>query len=238
MSEDSLTPRLVTVAHGTRKRPANAVAEQTTRLAAQRLGLEAVTSYVELCGPLLADVLAASTRPTVVLPMLLSTGFHLRQDLPKALSGSAGPAVLGRSLGPHALLASAQVDRLRMAGGEPGRPLVMVAAGSSDQQATHDLDRAAHLLGRAWGAPVRVATLSGRGRRVEDVVRPGDCVSPYLLAGGHFADRLTSSARERGAVAVADVIGSHPNVVDLVCRRIRALLRAGGARFETVLRPA
>jgi len=218
------TTRLVTVAHGTRKRAANATAVETTRRAAQRLGVEAVTSYVELCEPLLVDVLAASDRPSVVVPLLLSTGYHLRQDLPAAAAGRR--AVVGRSLGPHALLAEAQVDRLLEAGAERGRPLVMVAAGSSDPLATRDLERAAHLLGREWGAPVRIATLSGLGERPEAVVRPGDCVSPYLLAGGFFADRAARVAREAGAVTVAEVVGTHDAVVDLLCRRVSALLRA------------
>ncbi|KQT91626.1 hypothetical protein ASG49_11555 [Marmoricola sp. Leaf446] len=215
--------RLVTVAHGTRKAAGNRVAVGITRLAAERLGCEAVTSYVELCDPLLTEVLATSATPTVVLPLLLSTGFHLRQDLPAAVAGAGGPVVLGRSLGPHALLADAQVDQLRRAGATPGDPLVMVAAGSSDALATRDLDRAGDLLARAWGGPVRVATLSGLGHRPEEVVRAGDRVSPYLLASGFFADRAARVAREAGATLVADVIGPHPLVVDLVVRRTRAL---------------
>ncbi|SDT05785.1 Sirohydrochlorin ferrochelatase [Nocardioides scoriae] len=223
----SVAPRLVTVAHGTRTASGNLVAAELTRLTADRLGLEAVTSYVELCEPLLADVLKSSAAPTVVVPLLLSTGFHLRQDLPAAVAGAGGPAFLGRSLGPHALLADAQVEQLVAAGARPGQPLVMVAAGSSDVLATRDLDRAAELLARAWGGPVRVATLSGLGQRVEDVVRPGDCVSTYLLAGGYFARKAATLARDAGARAVADVIGPHPRVVDLVVRRADALIGAG-----------
>ena len=220
---DAPRVRLVTVAHGTRKSSGNAVAAEITRRAGEALQLPAVTSYVELCEPLLTDVLAASSTPTVVLPLLLSTGYHLRQDLPEAVDAAGGPTLLGRSLGPHALLAAAQVAQLRSAGARPGEPLVMVAAGSSDALATRDLDRAAELLARAWGGPVRLATLSGLGERPEDVVRPGDCVSPYLLAGGFFADRAARVATEAGARVVADVLGPHPRVVELVVRRTRAL---------------
>ena len=220
-------PRLVTVAHGTRTAAGNLVAAEVTRLAGEQLALDAVTSYVELCEPLLTDVLASSDAPTVVVPLLLSTGFHLRQDLPAAVAGAGGPVVLGRSLGPHALLADAQVEQLLAAGARPGQPLVMVAAGSSDELATRDLERAAELLARAWGGPVRVATLSGLGSRVEDVVRPGDCVSTYLLAGGYFARKAADLARAAGAQVVSDVIGPHPLVVDLVVRRSRALLGVG-----------
>ena len=225
--EDAAVPtpqvRLVTVAHGTRKSSGNAVAVQITRRAGEAMQMPAVTSYVELCEPLLTDVLASSSTPTVVLPLLLSTGYHLRQDLPEAVDAAGGPTLLGRSLGPHALLAAAQVAQLRSAGARPGEPLVMVAAGSSDALATRDLDRAGELLARAWGGPVRLATLSGLGERPEDVVRPGDCVSPYLLAGGFFADRAARVATEAGARVVADVLGPHPRVVELVVRRTRAL---------------
>ena len=218
-----MSPRLVTVAHGTRRASGNAVAVEITRLAREQLGIEAVTAYVELCEPLLTPVLATSRTPTAVLPLLLSTGYHLRQDLPEACAEAGGPVVLGRSLGPHALLAQAQADLLREAGARTGQPVVMVAAGSSDALATRDLDRAAELLGQAWGAPVRVATLSGRGRRPADVVRDGDAVSLYLMAGGYFAEQAATLAREAGATVVSTVLGPHPRVVDLVVRRTRTL---------------
>lgn len=216
--------RLVTVAHGTRTTAANGVAAEITRAAAEHLGVPAVTSYVELCAPLLTDVLAGSSTPTAVLPMLLSTGFHVRQDLPEAVAGAGGPAVLGRPLGPHALLAQAQSRLLDEAGARPDQPVVLVAAGSSDPLATRDLERASELLGRARGVGVRLATLTGRGERPEDVVRPGDAVSTYLLAGGYFARRGEERSRAAGAEVVTPVLGPHPLVVDLVVRRARTLL--------------
>ena len=75
------------------------------------------------------------------------------------------------------------------------------------------------LLGLLWGGPVRVATLSGLGDRPADVVRPGDAVAPYLLAPGFFARRCTDEARAAGATVVADVLGAHPCVVELVAHR-------------------
>lgn len=222
--------RLVTVAHGTRTAVGNEVAREVTAAAADLLGLPATSSFVELSEPLFADVVREGPvdgAATVAVPLLLTTGFHLRQDLPDAVAAvppAAGPVRLGRSLGPHAALAAAQADRLRQAGAEPGSPVVLVAAGSSDPVSVRDLRRAAELLGRAWGAPARLATLSGLGDRVGDVVRPGDVVSPYLLATGFFARRLREEALDAGAAVVADVLGPHPEVVDLVVRRARTLL--------------
>lgn len=217
--------RLVTVAHGTRRASGNEVALAITAAAGERLELAAVGSYVELSEPLFEDVVAASAESTVVVPLLLSTGFHVRQDLPRMAGRAGGPLVMGRQLGPHRLLAEAQLERLREAGASPGEGrLVLVAAGSSDELATRDLDRAAELLARAWGDEVEVATLSARGRRPAEVVRPGDVVSPYLLSPGFFADRARDESLAAGAALVADVMGPHPLVVDLLVRRTRALL--------------
>lgn len=221
-----MNERLVTVAHGTRKTAGNEVAREITAAAGAALGVEAVCSYVELCEPLFETVVASSSTPTVVVPLLLSTGFHLRQDLPRMAAAAAGPLVLGPPLGAHRLLAEAQVAQLLAAGASPGEGrLVLVAAGSSDPLATDDLTRAAELLGQAWGAadPVEVATLSALGRRPAEVVRPGDVVSPYLLSPGYFADRARSESLAAGAALVADVIGPHPLVVDLVVQRAQAL---------------
>ncbi|GAA3534364.1 sirohydrochlorin chelatase [Nocardioides daeguensis] len=214
----------MTVAHGTRAAAGNEVARELTAAAARALGWEATTSYVELGAPLFADVVSTVETPAVAVPLLLSTGYHLRQDLPAAVAAAGRDDVrLGRALGPDRLLAAAQVDRLRAAGATPGQPVVMVAAGSTDPAAAADLAAASHLLAHAWGAPVRLATLAGRGPRLAEVVRPGDAVSPYLLATGHFHRKARHDALAAGASVVADVIGPHPRVVQLVVERALAL---------------
>jgi sirohydrochlorin ferrochelatase len=131
---------------------------------------------------------------------------------------------LAGPLGPDALLAAAQVERLIAAGAALGQPVVLVAAGSNDPAASTDLRAAVDLLGRHWGAPVRLATLAGLGPRIDAVVRPGDAVSPYLLAPGFFADRADAIARAAGATVVAGPIGAHPLLVDLLVARATSLL--------------
>ncbi|GAA1799142.1 sirohydrochlorin chelatase [Nocardioides hankookensis] len=195
--------RLVTVAHGTRSPEGNAVARDITGAAGTRLGMPWIASYVELCTPLFSSL---SDQPSVLVPLLLSTGHHVRHDLRGA-----------RALGPDPLLAVAQAARLEAAGARPGQPVVMVAAGSRDPLATRDQVLAAAYLSEHWGGPVRLATLSGVGRRPVEVVTPDDAVSPYLLAPGHFASRARSESS--AAAVVADVIGAHAAVVDLVVSR-------------------
>jgi len=209
--------RLVTVAHGTRCAAGNEVAGGITSAAGRLLGLPATAAYVELCSPSLDEVLASSAEPAVVVPLLLSTGHHVRHDLPGSLASAAGPVSLSAHLGPHAALARAQADRLLRGGALPGQPVLMVAAGSRDPGAMADLHAAARLLAETWGGPVSLATLGGLGTPPEELLSRGVAVSPYLLAEGHFADRLRE--RCRPAAIVVDVIGPHPAVVDLVAER-------------------
>jgi sirohydrochlorin ferrochelatase len=214
--------RLVTVAHGTRHAHGNEVCRRLAARAGRRLGVPAVASYVELCEPSLPSVLADSSEHAVVVPLLLSTGHHVRHDLPASLAAAAGPVSLADPLGPHELLAEAQAARLRAAGAVPGQPVVMVAAGSREPAARPGLDEAAALLSTAWCGPVELATLSGPGPRPADLVTPAHAVSPYLLAEGHFADRCRAESTR--AACVAEVIGVHPALVELVVARATAAL--------------
>ncbi len=210
-------PHLVTVAHGTRRPGGNETARRITEAAGRRLGRPATTAYVELSDPLLSDVVATLDGPAVVVPLLLSTGFHVREDLPGMCAGA--DVVLGRPLGPDPMLARAQVARLLDAGAEPGSRVVLVAAGSRDPAAGEDLCAAVGLLAAHWDGEVAAATLSGLGERPEAVIRPGDAVSPYLLSPGLFSRDVEAAARAAGASACADVLGDHPLVVDLVVER-------------------
>ena len=215
---------LVTAAHGTRNLQGNDVARAITAAAAERLGIAATASFVELSEPLFADVMRDAVEPVVVVPLLLSTGFHMRSDLPEAVAGASVPVNLGRQLGPDPLLAQAQVARLLEAGAVRGQRAVLVAAGSSDEAATCDQMCAVAHLARAWDGQVELATLSGHGMRPAEVIRPGDAVSPYLLSPGFFHDRVHRESPD-GAI-VAGVMGAQDRVVDLVVERAAALLES------------
>jgi len=211
--------RLVTVAHGSRNPAGNAVAVSITAAAGARLGLPAVAAYVELATPLYTTV-ASSPAPSVVVPLLLSTGHHLRHD------------VGGRALGPDPLLAHAQVSRLLAVGAQAGQPVVMVAAGSNDPLAVRDLVVATALLSEAWGGPVRLATLSGLGRRPAD-----ERVHDRLVQDAVQQDGKEGAERQLDARAERD----HPPIVSRAGPRRKRARRArccgsGGFRAYTTAR--
>jgi sirohydrochlorin ferrochelatase len=220
------------VAHGTRRDEGNELARRLTERAVTLLDVPVKAAFVELADPLVADVMAGlppDHGAVAVVPLLLSTGCHVRHDLPAACAGapSAIEVALGPPLGPDPALARALSDRLDAAGARPGQPVVLIAAGSTDPRAEADLAEAANLLAARRQVEVRLATLGGRGRRPAEVVRPGDAVAPYLLSTGLFSRRCDKEARNSGATIVGDVLGTHNEVVDLLVARARALLAPG-----------
>src|SRR4051794_16254870 len=140
--------------------PASAEGSATTArlvdaVRAARPGVPVDLAFLDVAEPRLPEVL--DDRPTVLVPLLLSTGYHVQTDIPGAVTGF--PAVqVSRHLGPHPLLADALVDRL------PGRPgegsVALVAAGSSRPEAADDLAAMSALLGRRLGTPVHPLTLA------------------------------------------------------------------------------
>ena len=225
------TPNLVAVAHGTRNPAGPPVVDALMAQVRRRLPhVEVRTSYVELNEPLFADVIKEQTRPTVVVPLLLSTGYHTNHDLPEMIGEAAVPVRLARTLGPHPLLAAVMCQRLQAAGARRGDAVVMIAAGSNDADGLVDTIAAGRLLESHWGAPVKVAHLTGRGQRVTEAVEPlwaeghrRIAATPYLLAPGFFLKKARTQASIAGCTVIGDELGHHGLVAELVVRRYLAL---------------
>ena len=215
------------VAHGSRDpRALPVVRALLDRVRAARPGLDVRLGHVELNEPLLSDTLTEVRGPAVLVPLLLSRGYHVRQDLPAALA--AAPWVHGTvaaPLGPHPLLAEALHGRLREAGwpAPGGSGVVLAAAGSRDPDAARDTSRAARLLAARLGVPVLPAYASAAPAVPEAVdalvaggaARARIAVAAYFTAPGRFA---TQSAAASPWLAAAP-LGDHPAMADLVLHR-------------------
>lgn len=211
-------PRLVAAAHGTRSAAGLAtLTALADRIRAARPGTDVALCYLDVLEPSLATTLAGVCGPTVVVPMLLSTGYHVRQDIPQIVASHVGVRVADR-LGPHPLLTTALGDRLTEASAADTDRVALVASGSRYAAAAADLDTAAANLARRLGRPVAALTLDANpAARLADLDRNGSvAVATYLLAEGFFADEVRRVAAGR---PVAAPIGAHPAVVELVWRR-------------------
>jgi sirohydrochlorin ferrochelatase len=210
------------VAHGTAS-PAGSstTAAVAAAVAAARPSVALSLCFLDVATPRLPDALAELPGPVIVVPLLLTTGYHVQSDIPACVAGR--PDVLvARHLGPHPLLIDALVDRL------PDGPggVALVASGSSRPEASDELAAVAALLGDRIGQHVPVLTMADDLRaRLGSLPAPRR-VATYLLAEGRFVDALRSSAA--GLAGVADPIGVHPALVELVWLRYDEALCAAG----------
>jgi sirohydrochlorin ferrochelatase len=193
-------------------------------------------AYVDVLGPSVAEVLSSLAPATkaVVVPAFLAAGYHVRVDVPGAITASNKPGVrVTPALRADPLLVRAAVSRLQKSGAQHGDAVVMAAAGSSDPRARSDTAAAARLLSAQLAAPVVVGYIATGLPTVFDVVarlrQDGAhrvAVASWLLAPGLFHQRLVDA----GADVVAAPLGAHPLVVETVVNRYRAALGTAAAR--------
>lgn len=224
-------PALVLAAHGTRDPHGPGVLEELVRRVRSRLpGVPVRLGYVDVVGPRLDSVLPSGAPVpdggTVLVPLFLGTGHHVRADVPaavRALQATGRRAVVTPALGPAREVVHAVADRLLEAGHLPDA-VVLAAAGSSDPGALEETWEAAARLAARLDRPVSVGYLSAARPGVAEALRDLRAdhhgrvgVASYLLAPGLFQRRLAAS----GADVVGGPIGAHPALVDLVVARYR-----------------
>jgi sirohydrochlorin ferrochelatase len=216
-------PSLLAVAHGSRNPAAadvvNTLARQVRRLAPF---IDVHVAFIGHAEPSLPAGLGGAGSNPVIVPLLLSAGYHLTADIAGAAT-TAGARVAD-PLGPDELLLTALTARLAEAGVPAGTPVVLAAAGSSDPAAAADVRKQADLLAERLGVPVVGAFATAARPAVPEAVaelrdRTGQpvAVASYLLAPGHFQDLL----HESGADWITEPLGGHPALAGLVIDRYR-----------------
>lgn len=222
-------PVLVACAHGTRS-PAGrsvvaALMDDLRRLARGTTVHEAFVDVQEpAVGPAVEDAVRDGGT-AVVVPLLLSTGVHVREDIGTAVAGR--PAVAAAPLGPDQRLVEILVERLDEAGATPEDAVVLAAAGSSDPAAAIAVAEVLAGLRARWPGPVTVGYGAAASPSVaEAVARARDdgrrvVVAAYLLAPGHFHRALADA----GADVVTAPLGPHPALARIAIDRYRAARR-------------
>jgi sirohydrochlorin ferrochelatase len=228
---------LVACAHGTRNPTGRRlIAELALAARALRPGLQTTAAFVDVQPPTVVDVvggLADAGTPAVVVPLLLSGGYHVHVDIAGAVAAHDG-ARAARPLGPDLRLAEVLRSRLMEAGADerdPNTAVVLAAAGSSDPRAVADVEDTADLLQRDWAGPVTTGFGSAAQPTVPDAVtaarRAGAervVVASYLLAPGHFHDKLQGA----GADFVTAPLLPDDRIAAVLLDRYDAALRTTG----------
>ena len=178
---------LLAVAHGTADPAGQAEIRHLVDLVRARRPSTAVElGWLERASPSAADVLGRLTGPVVVLPVLLSTGYHVKVDIQRLADGRPRTAVAAQ-LGPDRRLV--EVVRQRLLGGRtPGADVVLFGAGSSDPEAFEQLTEAA--------AGLRSALTSTEGTRAR---RPPPVPHRHRRLAGRPGPRLRRRQLPAGA---------------------------------------
>ncbi|MEY9991140.1 sirohydrochlorin ferrochelatase [Streptomyces sp. V4I8] len=232
-------PALVVVAHGSRDpRALSTVRALLDQVRALRPGLPVHLGHIELNEPLLPDTLASlGDREAILVPLLLSRGYHIKRDIPEMAAESRVRARVAGALGPHPLLVEALYARLVEAGwrtgmDEPTRresAVILAAAGSRDPESKLDTSHTAHLLANRLGVPVVPAYATTSAPTVPDALRAlaargrtRVAIASYFTAPGRFA---TESAQTAPWMASAP-LGTHPAMARLLLHRYDQTLTA------------
>jgi sirohydrochlorin ferrochelatase len=220
-------PVLIACSHGTSsERGRAAIRDIVDGVRALLPDTEVVQAFVDVEYPQIDEVVATSTArdaTAIVVPLLLSTGYHTRVDISRAVASSAR-AVAAPTLGTHPLVAELVVQRLTEAGATRDDAIVLAAAGSSDPAAALDVHAVVEAVSGLWGAPVSagfaasaepllpesLAAARATGRRT--------VAASYVLAPGYFAGVIHSA----GFDLVTEPLAPHPSLALAVADRYRA----------------
>ncbi|UOW01771.1 CbiX/SirB N-terminal domain-containing protein [Agrococcus sp. SCSIO52902] len=219
-------PVLVGCSHGTADPAGRATIRALLELTADRLpGVDVVEAFVDVQQPALPDVVAAlAPRPAVIVPLLLSTGFHVEIDVRRATRQRRG-VVAAPPLGPDDRITAVLADRWLALGADPRDPVVLAVAGSSRASTVP----AVEAVRERFAALTGTGPVLGYGSAVEPTV-PGavalaraDGAAPvsiasYLLAPGHFQSRVLAAGAER----VSRPLGVDGRIVEVVVERYLA----------------
>ncbi|HET7327934.1 MAG TPA: sirohydrochlorin chelatase [Nocardioidaceae bacterium] len=236
-------PALVALAHGSQNpRSAATVHALTQRVSSMRPDLRVEAAFLDHCDPsptaVFERLVADGYEEIVVVPLLLTSAFHARVDVPGVIDeatrrhpglrirvsdvlGDAAPSaglldVLDRRL--RTALKTARATEIDA--------LVLAAAGSSDPLANAAVSRLARLWGTRHKLPAMAAFASAAppatGEAVREFRRQGRrhvAVGSYFIAPGFLPERADELAVEAGAIAVADPLGDDPEVAWLLLTR-------------------
>ncbi|EMY35264.1 cbiX family protein [Arthrobacter crystallopoietes BAB-32] len=200
-------------------------ADVASALAARGLRAQLHEAYVDVQEPALDHIVAALPpgEPAVVVPLLLSTGFHTSVDIRQAVD-SRPETRAARAIGPDHRLAEALARRLADVGLGEGDRVVVASAGTRVEEGLKEVRQVAEWLAVEAGRPVTVGFGAAAEPSVQAAVaaarsEPG-CrrvlVAAYLLAPGYFHSQLAKA----GADAVAAPLLPDPAVAECVVERL------------------
>lgn len=202
MGIGSPRPALVACSHGTSSPEGQRAIAALVEAVADRLtGIAVHPAFVDVQRPAISEVLDAIDDPVVVVPLLLTAGYHVHVDLTDAVSAHP-QARLAPALGPDDRLVELLASRLDDVGAAPDDAVILASAGSSDARAVAACAATAESLAARLGRPVTSAYLSAAAPAVAESVDAArvsgrrSAVVSHLLAPGYFQGLIAQSGAD------------------------------------------
>ena len=216
---------LVLCSHGTRSKVgADRVSALVDAVARVLPSVEVREAHVDVHAPYVCDVV---TPGSVVVPLLLAPGYHVETDIARAASGEL--AYVTPTLGPDGRLTSLLASRLESLPRPLGHDdvVVLAAAGSSVAGSDRATREVARQLSVRLDRPVHVGYGAACAPRIDEIVtrlrvdQPDArvVVASYLLAPGHFHDRVLACGADDFTETLLDGGTPDRRLVELVVSR-------------------
>lgn len=221
---------LIACSHGTDSPEGRSTVTEIVDLVRARLPeTRVVQAYVDVQEPTVHDVVERESRDdeVVVVPLLLSAGFHTAVDITEAVSPHAN-ARQTEPLGTHPLIMELLLSRIleTLDGGwKDGDHVVLAAAGSRNPAAAVDIARTAEGLARLVPVPLTVGYASAIDPRISAAVADARhagarrvIAASHVLAPGFFAGLVERA----GAEITSAPLGADARVADVIVDRFRS----------------
>jgi len=214
-------PALLAVSHGTDDADGSrAIAALVAQVRSTLPDVDVIEAFVDVQQPDAAELAPQLDGPLVIVPLLLSSGFHVHHDL-HGIAKTRPSTVIADPMGPDPLLVEVLAQRLP-AGDDP---VILAVAGSRDPRSLTDAEGMGALLTHHLGRAVHLAYLAARQPDLPTALaeHPNAIVSTYLLAQGYFFDLAQRQAADR--VLTMPLLDGGPvpqPLVDLIVARYEA----------------
>ncbi|MFK4852614.1 sirohydrochlorin chelatase [Microbacterium sp. ZW T6_19] len=214
-------PSLLAVSHGTADvEGAAAIAALVAQVRSALPDVDVIEAFVDVQQPDAAELAPQLDGPLVIVPLLLSSGFHVHHDL-HGIAKTRPSTVIADPMGPDPRLADVLVQRLP----EGQDPVILAVAGSRDPRSLTDAEGMGAFLEERLGRDVHLAYLAARQPDLPSALaeHPDAIVSTYLLAQGYFFDLARRQSADRALTMPLLDGGPVPQpLIDLVVARYEA----------------
>ncbi|GAB3946304.1 sirohydrochlorin chelatase [Corynebacterium tapiri] len=211
---------LILLSHGSRHPRALGELEALVEAVAAELDVPVELAHLDFS----ADTLEAVSRrvaeaghpQAVVIPLLFSSGYHARHDVPSEVAAiDALDLVLGPSIGVGPDVAEVVAHRARVPGVQR---VILFPVGSSRKQAQRDMEELRQQVAQLLSVDVEVVPATGASIPLPDAVQEGDLVVPIFVSEGLLLDK----AHRQVSVPIAAPLGR--DLAGVVASRYRAAL--------------